>query len=122
MTVRIDTIEEALELLRRAVDERGEDHVAERYVTTTPDGDAACRYFSPTGEPGCIVGHVLHYKGATPSEVPEFMGVGALAGRGVLVAPAAVLAVLAEAQGTQDMGKSWGHALDCAEELAVRFA
>lgn len=120
MTVRIDTIEEALELLRRAVDERGEDHVAERYVTA-PEVEN-CRYFSPTGEPDCIVGHVLHYKGATPSEVPEFVGVHTLVTRGVLLAPEGVVAVLAEAQGTQDVGKSWGCALDCAEEIAVSFA
>lgn len=63
--------DKALELLERAVDEKGVDYVYDppRFPETTVAGvlttmsQPECAYFDPDGQPSCIVGYVLSYLG-----------------------------------------------------------
>lgn len=134
----IESAAEARELIRRAVREKGADYV----YTETPGED--CHYFEdenrqtlvdgadPTQvKPGCIVGHVLAYKGFDPAADPdkarliENFDVFALAGvnphgdvdptRVVIEAPREVVQMLKAAQNCQDEGHTWGEAERQAE-------
>ncbi len=105
------TYEKALELLMRAVEEKGEDYCYEE-----PSEFDSCIYFEHDASPSCIVGHVLHYLGFEPSEhwmaaynvdqhVPCILGTfGYLTGG--LTAAACLL--LVAAQGYQDQAYPWG--------------
>lgn len=92
----------AVELLERAIDEKGAD-----YEYTPPEGSDQCLYFHH-GQPSCIVGHVMSYLGfgAASSE-----GVGAstvLHEMGVILMDGATNALLNLAQEYQDQGTTWG--------------
>jgi hypothetical protein len=109
----IITGEEALHLLELVVKEHGEDFVYQR----PSDSRFSCVYMY-NGQPSCIVGHVfadqigipvpLRMENVTPSgslfEVP-----------GVVLTEEGA-AVLDAAQAQQDVGKTWGVALDAARE------
>jgi hypothetical protein len=119
-TVEI-SLDEAKELLGRAVKERGED-----YVYAPPldpeTGANPCVYFSPADKaPSCMVGYVLSYKGvtyedlaATDSTITE---VQSLVEEGHLRVDNETLALLTVAQVEQDQGQTWGRALE--EALAT---
>jgi hypothetical protein len=124
MTERIDRTR-VLALLAEVVAEVGEDHVYPDY-----GGFAGCKYFSDSGQPLCIVGHVLAKLGVDPALVNQpahysdsisLNGVGidsVCRQLGSLLpnfTPDAI-AVLSAAQRVQDDGKTWGEALRYARE------
>lgn len=102
---------EALELLERAVAEKGADYTVDQ-----------CQYFeNDSSVPVCIVGHVLCYLGV-PTEEFNYRNTTKFS----LVAPhldsvqftdEAVYA-LNKAQIAQDHGKTWGEALEVASRDA----
>jgi hypothetical protein len=101
--------EEALDLLNRAIAEKGADYVYQR----TADDDS-CAYFK-NGEPSCIVGHVLAYKGVTQEDLPE--------NKNTAIVIALRIAqddrterLLDSAQSYQDTGTPWGDAVKSALE------
>lgn len=100
--------DEALALLKRAVAEQGEDH------------RAADHYFE-NGQPHCIVGHVLSYKGLDVC-TPEYDGEFPFEGRSIGELPVfewedqRTRLLLVKAQDYQDCGRYWGDAVREAEE------
>lgn len=102
-------LDQTIELLQRAVTEKGDGHRADcQYQRYEGDGK--------TGEPVCIVGHVLSYLGLL-DEVCE--------GDQIdydwqpvrdKFTPAALMA-LADAQFVQDNHQTWGEALIAAKEV-----
>lgn len=122
------TEDDALATLREAVAEKGAD-----YIYTTPEGvqangNVVCSYVHNGGEPGCIVGNVLHRWGVGLDALLRIEGSTAtILGSGVwhdgrteryLSRP--VAGVLVAAQRAQDRGEPWGMALALAEEEASR--
>ena len=97
--------------MREAVAERGADW---RYPSDPAwrNGNNACVYSLPTGEPACLIGLAL-YK-IDPKLMPGHEDIGSAndvmrdLGFGGLVCSAAT-----SAQGVQDRGERWGDALDC---------
>jgi hypothetical protein len=131
----IKSPEHALALLKRAVDERGADHVANLYDEESGDViergseeagelNTGCRYFTPTGEPDCIAGTALSYLGATPGQLPEGTGIGMVVRDGQFTDPLQldrdqvehIARILEIAQMAQDGGKTWGEALVSAQQ------
>jgi hypothetical protein len=113
------TLDEAKELLARAVKEKGENFV---YTPLTNAGRSQCAYFNPEDRcPSCMVGYVLSYKGvtyealdATGSVVTEVQD---LVEEGHLRVDNETLALLTVAQVEQDQGQTWGRSLE--EALAT---
>lgn len=109
------TLDEAKELLSRAVKEKGADYVYEQV-------DGACLYFNPSDKcPSCMVGYALSYKGLTYDNlVASDSAIGEvtnLAEEGVIKVDNETLALLTVAQVEQDQGQTWGRALE--EALAT---
>lgn len=116
--------QEARELLQRAVDEKGAD-----YVYVPEDGGLGkCQYFHNEGGervPGCIIGHVLAYKGVTYDTLGgrflNRMSVTYLASNGTVAdlsdTPHSVLSALRAAQDTQDDGATWSEALAAFDKV-----
>lgn len=141
----IADVTEARLLIRRAVREKGEDYI----YAEVPGED--CHYFEdenkhtvadgaePTKvKPGCIVGHILAYKGFDPAADPEVarrienFDVYALAGvspyggsvdpdRVVIEAPRDVVQMLKAAQNCQDDGHTWGEAARQADTARLAW-
>jgi hypothetical protein len=115
--VRMERIDarRAVELLIDVVEQYGEDHVYER-VPNTVD---SCRY-EYSGQPSCIVGHVLHRAGVPIDVLKSFDdnddGVSANVLYEYLDVTEDAANVLGWAQGLQDSGHTWGRALDRARE------
>lgn len=109
--------DEAIELLDRAVKEKGADYIYEHRADEASED--ACLYFYD-GKPSCIVGHVLAYKGLTgeQAELLDFEGTGIfyLQGNGYLDVDERTLKTLARAQQDQDHGNSWGVAVQHAKD------
>jgi hypothetical protein len=102
---------EAVELLNRAVAEKGEDFVypANRSDPNTP----ACVYFAE-GAPSCIIGHVLAYKGV-PAEKMEGDPINAAPVVSLHIAQDdSTACLLIDAQINQDAGIPWGEAVALA--------
>lgn len=94
--------DEAVALLDRAVAEQGEDHRADD------------QYFKG-GQPHCIIGHVLAYKGLDVN-TPEYGGEFPYEGREVqdlklLYCDGRTRELLLRAQEYQDQGRYWGDAV-----------
>jgi hypothetical protein len=95
--------------------------VIDRDVANSCSIENGCRYYTPgTGAPDCIVGHVLHYLGA--SSAPEGQGASTVLSLLHAIDPALdevetahIGRILDEAQGAQDEGKTWGEALALAQ-------
>jgi hypothetical protein len=109
-TATIETLEltydEAVELLDRAVAEKGADFVYDR----GPDGHDECLYLHGN-EPGCIVGHVLVYKGVDLELIRELEGIGVWSLDEYLPqlkTDGRTRRLLGAAQGKQDSGQTWG--------------
>ena len=113
---------EALELLERAVAEKGAD-----YEYRSPTG-SACVY-TYDGKPSCILGHALSYKGVVVPEATsglvynwndqriEHVAHTVALAQGVWLSPGAWL-VWSAAQEVQDGGASWGSAVAAAKQAA----
>lgn len=123
------TLDEAKDLLARAVEEKGSTYVYEQVVNDL--GDSQCLYFNPaTRAPSCIVGHVLAYKGVTyddmfANDVNTFASVATLADTEFIKVDNKTQALLSIAQGEQDQGQTWGNAvqeaLETYEETASHY-
>lgn len=109
------TVRQFTEAMRAAVAERGEDWVYPAndqvaYDTGWRNSSGMCQYTTLDGNPGCIIGLVLHK--IDPSIVPAYdTWAGAtpiLRGFGL---PDSVLIAAECAQVAQDNGKNWGEAL-----------
>jgi|SRR5690606_22062666 len=114
------TRDKAIELLEKAVAEKGADYV---YEPPTP-ALHVCQYIDDDGHPSCIVGHVVKYLADELgnhdifTELEEYEGNSAhdIALPGVTILPEASM-VLAVAQEVQDsMEYTWGNALERARE------
>lgn len=116
--MRTVDLPEALELLERAAQEKGEDHVY-------PRGPMNGCFYAVGGKPGCIVGHVLSYLDVSPEDMAAIEGWGIcqpeprnwLSRRGVKFTRDAITA-LSQAQGAQDLGATWRGAVDAARRVA----
>lgn len=114
---------DALALLKRAVEERGEDYVYPAELKGPRPGDlrevseTTCRYFTD-GAPSCIAGQALAYLGFTQADLAPHENRGAsyvFEALGLNMTRAAVYGFEA-AQGAQDSGQPWGEALKDATE------
>lgn len=125
------TAELAIELLEKAVDQRGRDYIYkgdEREMGVTP----VCVYVESENDvlvPSCGVGLALHLGGVSTSDldvnpahtasqlVSDLMDQEIIGG-----ADSIALQILNIFQSFQDRGRTWGHALDFAkvELLAAR--
>lgn len=108
-----------MSLLERAVAEKGEDYIYDRYEM------GSCAYFVG-GKPACIVGHVFHYKGMTAEQFkrladedgyPNTARVRVLAETGLIDTDDSTLRLLDLVQLAQDDGNTWGVSL--AEALSA---
>lgn len=115
------TREKALELLEKAVAEKGED-----FVYTSPIADTrVCQYIDSSSNPSCIVGHVVKYLSDELGNQAVFLELGEHEGQSALdlVLPGVVFdseaaLALATAQEVQDsMEDTWGTALKRAREV-----
>lgn len=113
MTQKIE-YEDAVLWLKRAVEEKGEDYI-------DPGGEEhGCMYFTATGQPSCIVGHMLNYMDLGPKDLYSEQGgdlnksTSSRLFETVLEGDAKVLLLLHTVQDLQDNGKSWGTALEAA--------
>lgn len=110
---RVLDYHETVELLNRAVAEKGDD-----YIDPTSHDFIGCAYFNNDGSPSCIVGHVLAYAGITAADMGGFNGYAAsfvirhLQPRLTFTPGAA--AVLEAAQRLQDHGTTWRQTADRA--------
>lgn len=107
------TLDQALELLDRAVELKGADYVYPRPALDSPGAGNGCFYLHADG-PGCIVGHVLHWAGLTNEELSSIEGAKAGGvGRRVprLHMDERVGDLLAHVQSEQDTGETWGAAV-----------
>lgn len=114
---KFETIPQALDLLRRAVQTRGGDY---RY--TPPVGSVGCVYVHE-GSCSCLIGVALHLLGWTVEEIEQLdarghlgTAVGCLCGKVTADTATGRLAnlVLREAQSEQDNGRTWNDALAAA--------
>lgn len=122
---KFESIPQALDLLRKAVQTRGGDY---KYVR--PEGSIGCVYVHE-GSCSCLIGVALHLLGWTVEEIEQLDTRGPL-GNGVAclvdkITAATregshVNAILAAAQGRQDNGDSWNEALTAALRAAWRNA
>lgn len=111
--VLVIDIKRALLELSRAVETKGASYVY------TDHFDTCTNFESTTGEPRCIVGHVLHalgvtyndcrYGGAVPGTVRTI-----LANRQDIRFTKGAILILTAAQTAQDAGTTWGMALEIA--------
>lgn len=99
-----------LDLLQRAVNEKGADYTA-----------PYCRYFNEDGSPSCIVGHVFSYvlidedqRRLDIQEMWNGLVVGKVDNQIPNLMDSEALGILARAQRAQDRLEQWGDALDWA--------
>lgn len=122
---RVIEVPEALELLERAVQEKGADYIDPSAVKAN-----GCEYATDDGLPSCIVGHVFYYLGVDPSKVNNGSvrvvidngGIVALSGEYIDDSPTfsyGAVSVLQEAQIVQDTKGTWGAALAEAKRSAM---
>ncbi|MEV1109957.1 hypothetical protein AB0I95_15055 [Micromonospora sp. NPDC049751] len=114
-------IEQARELLKKAVDTQGREFVY------NPGGGGACKYgpvpghTGPQGTTGCLVGVALSLNGEERHlEDRHDLTVMALAGVLSDLMSEYAARYFRVAQDVQDDGKTWGEAYDRAEELYRR--
>ncbi len=115
---RIETAQQALELLEKAVATRGEDYVYRRH-------EGFCTY-THDGEPDCLIGVVLHSVGWTIEELRQCDNMGSVPS--VAEDPTfadrlgnEAIGVLDAAQAAQDDSLSWGVALQKARDRASEY-
>lgn len=109
----------AIELLERAVAEKGAD-----YVDPAALAPGGCVY-TINGHPACIVGYAYFYAGATLGQLSRLNAFGSI--DGVLASDVELpidteieaINAFAAAQEEQDSGWSWGVALEAAKAVAA---
>jgi len=110
------TYDEAVILLDKAVQTKGEDYV---YRPARTPWDTGCAYFHGK-KPGCIIGHLFALKGVTAydlGEIRNVMAVGDLIDNGFLtVEDVKTHRLLVEAQSLQDVQVPWGQAVASAKD------
>lgn len=112
MEIKDLTEEIVTPIIRELVAEFGEDYVYKKEEQEA-DEDVICSY-QENGKPSCIVGHVLHRAGVEYNPDWEGGPCGTfLRGEGV---PGYLANALGFAQVQQDIGKTWGEALNAYEE------
>lgn len=114
MTVKI-SFSQALDLAQMAVADKGEDYVYQRPFYA-PLGHTVCAYYDESGQPSCLVGHILHGMGLRTRGRKNFCSVAELAEIGVISIDAKTNYFLGFLQSSQDIGIPWGTAL--AQALA----
>lgn len=88
---------------------------APEYVYRNPDeANIDCRYFDYGGNPSCLIGHALAKCGLTEDDVTE--GLAAFDVLGVKGIDEDVALAATVAQGKQDVGETWGTALEAFNE------
>lgn len=122
------TRDDVMRFAAEAVGEAGADHVSPVYFmhdasTVTDEVDpgrnagSTCRYVTPSGEAGCIVGRILHKAGVPLSTLSEFEGRSSnRVSRSAEIAEHVEVTVEArirmdELQSIQDVGVAWGFML-----------
>lgn len=105
---------QAINLLEKAVGEKGADYVYPRMMTV---GDITvatqCDYFRED-QPSCLVGHVLSYLGYDNADEAEGHSASyAMEKLGIEFDDAAAF-ILEQAQDAQDSGTPWGEAVENA--------
>ncbi len=115
---KIETVEQALELLEKAVATRGSDFVYQK-----PEGEDFCKYVKDD-KPDCLIGVVLSMCGWTNEELKAADGVGSVDAISVDERWADrfgnnAVRVLVAAQTLQDNGNTWGSALASARRCAA---
>lgn len=116
------TKQETVQLLRRAVEEKGADHVYQppTHIEDGEEWQESHSYFHG-GKPGCLVGHVLSYKGITEEALGSDNAdtrVNELFVNRTVWADDDVQAILTKVQDAQDQGKAWGAAVEEGLESA----
>ena len=101
------TLEQTRALVLRAIEEKGEDHVA-------PKGVGVCRYFDK-GQPSCIVGHVVSYIGLGPDDVKEGRGVSSFVDDQLFSDEDGAIEWIEQVQVYQDKERPWGEAVSIAD-------
>ncbi|MFF1701223.1 hypothetical protein [Streptomyces sp. NPDC058252] len=113
------TLDESKKYLGEAVNAKGADYVYKN-VTNPDSGLETCAYFDPkTKKPSCIVGHVLASKGVTFDRLDGrdrnlYTNVQGLIDAEIIEVDNETQALLALAQNAQDLGETWGDALEKA--------
>ncbi|WP_037355444.1 hypothetical protein [Amycolatopsis orientalis] len=115
----------ALELLERAVKEKGADYL---YPRTYTAGLPVCAY-ERNGKPSCLVGTALSYTGVTVEQLREMDAAGYASfarlymdDRLPVELTDDAVDVFQAAQTAQDIGDIWGTALEKAREEAAEIA
>lgn len=119
------TYDKAVELLERAVAEKGADYVYQR-PTNEQGIPRGCAYFHGK-EPGCIIGHVLSYLGLTRGDIGQYNTAYSWHALTHCVgfdvrADERTNKLLQTAQCRQDDGHSWGEAVNIARERTSETA
>lgn len=119
----------AIDLMKRAVDEKGEDYIY-------PGSDKGNCWYQKDGAPSCLVGHALAFAGV-PIETlermdhgfsdradPDDASIASLLASKAEKLPFAVThaakQALISAQMRQDRGDRWGYALEMAEAESIQ--
>lgn len=103
-----------LSLMNAAVDEKGVDYIYTQEFEV-------CQNFDPgTGDPKCIVGHILYDLGVTSDDCRDGGGVGHTVNtlrrtRPELTLTLGAVMVMQAAQTAQDSGVAWGQARDIGQ-------
>jgi len=129
------TPEKALELLERAVKERGEDYVYDeqiRGISGLGVEDELCHYLNEDGSPSCIVGYALSYlaeeldaTGIVDQLLAADQSIPVPTPRGLhfeeITIPTPALDLLSYVQSVQDHGEPWGEALKIGYAYKVEY-
>jgi hypothetical protein len=109
----------ALALLSKAVEQKGEAYVYpdDEKHRSTEASEGMCVYFTESGRPSCIAGHVFAHLGFGSEDVEEGTGVEEQPFSDLLNDD--VVKVLSVAQEVQDLDIAWGEALQSALERAA---
>lgn len=117
------TYERVNELLDEAIAEKGADYVYKDEMGRVAgiDTETCCQYVHGEGDskaPGCIAGNVLHRAGVPLGEFNrvESLAVAPLLDLLGVRMPDEAVSLLAEIQGRQDKGWTWGLAVDAARD------
>lgn len=111
--------DQAINLMEKAIGEMGADHVYKPFPQMNElfnREEEVCLYFSPEGQPSCIVGHVFSYLGYGPNILIEGKTASAAIDTLGIDADPDAVAILEATQSAQDIGKAWGVALADAKD------